>query len=224
MIVIDEDHYVFMVVYGRGSHTLSRKEIGTRYALAGIRILVDPNDPKDVAQVHALQDAIMVRQPGGPGRFEVPNWDQASLKKVRDALVVLGETIPDWRRAAGRRKACAVSPRSHGSGPRQIAPNLTPVIFLLPHLTPMLTQRARLLGVDALRLDLQCRKGRLDRKTPNNFAHERHAPVQRYATASKWNRRAALWDVSSQRKSLNSARVRYSVVMRSSEPDARMRS
>ena len=49
-------------------------------------------------------------------------------------------------------------------------------------------------------------------------------PVQRYATASKWNRRAALWDVSSQRKSLNSARVRYSVVMRSSEPDARMRS
>jgi hypothetical protein len=49
-------------------------------------------------------------------------------------------------------------------------------------------------------------------------------PVQRYATASKWNRRAALWDVSSQRKSLNSARVRYWVVMRSSEPDARMRS
>ena len=103
MIVIDEDHYVFTVVYGRGSHTLSRKEIGTRYALAGIRILVDPNDPKDVAQVHALQDAIKVRQPGGPGRFEVPNWDQASQKKVRDALVVLGETIPDWRRAAGRR-------------------------------------------------------------------------------------------------------------------------
>ena len=28
---------------------------------------------------------------------------QASHKKVRDALVVLGETIPDWRRAAGRR-------------------------------------------------------------------------------------------------------------------------
>jgi hypothetical protein len=101
--MIDEDHYVFTVVYGRGSHTLSRKEIGTRYALAGIRILVDPNDPKDVAQVHALQDAIKVRQPGGPGRFEVPNWDQASQKKVRDALVVLGETIPDWRRAAGRR-------------------------------------------------------------------------------------------------------------------------
>ena len=103
MIVIDEDHYVFTVVYGAGSHTLTRAEIGTRYAVAAIRILVDPNDPKDVAQVNALQDAIKVEQPGGPGKFEVPNWDAASQKKVRDALVVLGETIPDWRRAAGRR-------------------------------------------------------------------------------------------------------------------------
>ncbi len=103
MIVIDEDHYVFTVVYGSGSHTVTKDKIGTRYALAAIRILVDPNDPKDVEQVHALQDAIKVEQRGGPGRFEVPNWDQASRKKVADALVVLGETLPDWRRAAGRK-------------------------------------------------------------------------------------------------------------------------
>ena len=103
MIVIDEDHYVFTVVYGAGSHTLTREQVGTRYAVAAIRILVDPNDPKDVARVNALQDAVKVEQPGGPGKFDVPNWDAASQKKVRDALVVLGETIPDWRRAAGRR-------------------------------------------------------------------------------------------------------------------------
>ena len=62
--------------------------------MAAIRILVDPNDPKDVEQVNALQDAVKVEQPGGPGKFEVPNWDAASQKKVRDALMVLGETIP----------------------------------------------------------------------------------------------------------------------------------
>jgi hypothetical protein len=77
--------------------------MGTRYALVAIRTLVDPNDPKDVAQVNALQNAVKVEQPGGPGKFEVPNWDPVSQKKVRDALVVLGETIPDWKRAAGRR-------------------------------------------------------------------------------------------------------------------------
>ncbi len=103
MIVIDEDHYVATVVYGAGHHTLTKAQIGTRYVLAAIRILADPNDPKDVAQVNALQDAVKVEQPGGPGQFEVPNWDSASHKKVRDALVVLGETIPDWRHAAGRR-------------------------------------------------------------------------------------------------------------------------
>ena len=49
MIVIDEDHYVFTVVYGAGRHTLTKAKIGTRYAVAAIRILVNPNDPKDVA-------------------------------------------------------------------------------------------------------------------------------------------------------------------------------
>ena len=103
MIVIDEDHYAYMVVYGAGTHTLPRDKVGTRYALAAIRILANPNDPKDVAQVNALQDAVKVEQQGGPGKFEVPNWDGASHKKVRDALVVLGGTIPDWRHAAGRK-------------------------------------------------------------------------------------------------------------------------
>ncbi len=53
--------------------------------------------------MHALQDAVKVEQPGGLGKFEVPNWDPANHKKVRDALTTLGETIPDWRQAAGRR-------------------------------------------------------------------------------------------------------------------------
>ena len=36
MIVIDEDHYVFTVVYGAGRHTLTKAKIGTRYAVAAI--------------------------------------------------------------------------------------------------------------------------------------------------------------------------------------------
>jgi hypothetical protein len=103
MMVIDEDHYVFSVVYGPGRHTLTREQVRTRYALAAIRILVDPNDSADLAQVRALQDSIKVEQPGGPGRFEAPDWDPVSHKKVRDALAALGETLPDWRRAAGRK-------------------------------------------------------------------------------------------------------------------------
>ncbi len=68
--------------------------------VVAIRTLVDPADPKDVQQVHALQDAIKVSQ-SNPGRFEVPNWDPASQKKVRDALLILATTIPDFRKAFG---------------------------------------------------------------------------------------------------------------------------
>ncbi|CAM5222094.1 carboxylesterase [Bosea thiooxidans] len=98
--VINQDHYVPMVAYGAGAHTIDRKKAGTRYVAVGIRTLVDPADPKDVQQVHALQDGIKVRQKA-PGSFQVPNWDPASQKKVRDALLVLGSTIPDFKRAFG---------------------------------------------------------------------------------------------------------------------------
>jgi hypothetical protein len=103
MQVIDEDHYTPEVLYGAGSYTFTREKIGTRYVSLGVRILVDPEDPEDIKQVHALQDAINVEQPGGPGRFEVPNWDQASRKNVHDALLALAETLPDTKRTFGAR-------------------------------------------------------------------------------------------------------------------------
>jgi hypothetical protein len=49
MIVIDEDHYVVTVVYGAGNYSFTKDKVGTRYALAAIRILLDPNDPNDDA-------------------------------------------------------------------------------------------------------------------------------------------------------------------------------
>jgi hypothetical protein len=104
MQVINEDHYVPQVAYDAGAYTLDKAKVGTRYVAVAIRTLVDPADPEDVKQVHALQDAIKVEQPGGPGKFEVPVWDQASQKKVRDALLVLGTTIPDFKKAFGTKE------------------------------------------------------------------------------------------------------------------------
>jgi hypothetical protein len=100
MQVINEDHYVPAVYYGAGTRTLTKASVGTRYVVVGVRTLVDPNDPKDIEQVHKLQDAIKVSQKAA-GQFEVPNWDQASQKKVRDALLVLATTLPDFKKAFG---------------------------------------------------------------------------------------------------------------------------
>jgi hypothetical protein len=92
------------VVYGTGEYDLTKKKVGTRYVLTSVRTLVDPGNPDDREQVHALQDAIAVKQPGGPGRFDVPNWDPVSQKNVRDLLKALGESLPDWNGAAGPRR------------------------------------------------------------------------------------------------------------------------
>src|SRR3984885_8097207 len=100
--VIDEDEYTHGVFYGAGSHILTRQGIGTRYVAVAVRTLVDPTDPKDVEQVHALQDAIKVSQKSS-GKFEIPNWDPVSQKKVRDALLVLASTMSDFRGAFGAR-------------------------------------------------------------------------------------------------------------------------
>src|SRR5258705_1169498 len=97
MQVINEDQYTPAVYYGAGSHTLTKEGIGTRYVSVVVRTVVDPANPQDVQQVHALQDALKVRQQS-PGTFEIPNWDEASLKKVRAALLQLGETISDTKR------------------------------------------------------------------------------------------------------------------------------
>lgn len=101
--IINQDHYAPMVVYGKGSTTLTRKKVGTRYVAAAVRTLVDPADRKDLEQVHKLQDAIKVRQKG-TGKFEVPRWDPASQKKVRDALLVLASTTDGFTKAFGTKK------------------------------------------------------------------------------------------------------------------------
>ena len=68
-----------------------------------MRILVDPDDPADVADVHALQDAFVVKQENA-GSFEVPKWDPLSQKTVRDALIALSNTLPDTRGTFGTKK------------------------------------------------------------------------------------------------------------------------
>ena len=100
--MISEDHYA-RTFYGAGPHVIDKAGVGTRYAVVGIRTLVDPDDPKDVAEVHRLQDAIRVSQPR-PGSLEMPKWDPASQKKVRDALLVLGATMPDFKGAFGTKE------------------------------------------------------------------------------------------------------------------------
>jgi hypothetical protein len=100
MQVVNQDQYTPATYYGAGTHTLTREMIGTRYAIAVVRFLLDFSNKEEIQQVHALQDAIKFSQER-PGTFEIPNWDRASLKKVQAALLQLGTTVSDTRRMFG---------------------------------------------------------------------------------------------------------------------------
>ncbi|CCM78260.1 DUF1214 domain-containing protein [Rhizobium mesoamericanum] len=99
LMAVSQDHYA-TTVYGAGTHTFDKATVGTRYVLLGTRILVDPNEPKDIDQVHALQDGITASQ-NGTGTLELPTYDTASQKKVHDALLVLASTLSNFDRAFG---------------------------------------------------------------------------------------------------------------------------
>jgi len=111
MQVVNEDQYTIAVYYGAGRHTLTREAVGTRYAVAVLRILVDFSNPEEIRQVHALQDAVRASQER-PGAFEIPNWDATSLKAMKAALLQLGATLSDTRRMFGA-NAQQVDPVKH---------------------------------------------------------------------------------------------------------------
>lgn len=124
--VIDQDEYTLDVFYAPGAKTFSRRPDGTRYMLVIVRTLADPENPQDLKAVHALQDAIKVEQKSA-GALQVPNWDPQSQAKVRDALKVLGSTLPDSDRMFGSK--AEVDPVRHligaavgwGGNPRSAA-------------------------------------------------------------------------------------------------------
>lgn len=109
--MISEDHYNPAIYYDGEAHTITREQVGTRYVSLAVRTFVDPSDPADLQRVHALQDAIKVDQPGGPGKFEVPAWGQDSLTSVRNELKSSAASLGDLSKAFGTR--LEVDPKQH---------------------------------------------------------------------------------------------------------------
>jgi hypothetical protein len=110
MMVINQDHSMLPVEHGAGKCTFTKEQIGSRYVIVLFRTFVDANDPADIKAANALQDKIAVRQKDS-GKFKIPDWDEASLKKVRDAIKVLAATRTDARGMFGDK--AKLDPISH---------------------------------------------------------------------------------------------------------------
>ena len=84
MHVVNQDHYMF-VEANPGTYDLTEENVGTRFAMVGIRTFTDPKDPDDLKKAHEAQDAVKV-EGGGKGPFDAPDWDQEALATGRKAL------------------------------------------------------------------------------------------------------------------------------------------
>lgn len=94
MLIVNQDHSIWPAVHDAGKFTLTRKMIGTRYVFVIFRTFMDPSNPADLKAANTLQDKITAVQ-AHAGSFQIPDWDEASLHKVRDAINVLASTKTD---------------------------------------------------------------------------------------------------------------------------------
>ncbi len=102
-MIVNEDHFVNEVLHDAAEYTLTSDHYGSRYALVGIRILVDPNDSADVAAVAAIQDRLAVDARSSQ-TFVMPDYHLESLDETRDALLALARGLDDFDRMFGARK------------------------------------------------------------------------------------------------------------------------
>jgi hypothetical protein len=65
------------------------------------RILVDANDPDDIAEVNRLQDRVILNL-NSQNAYAHPDYDQDSFKATKDALLALGKGVSDTTRTFGR--------------------------------------------------------------------------------------------------------------------------
>ena len=81
MQVIDEDEYTPEVHYGAAVRTLTKDQIGTRYAIVAVRILVDPDDPRTSGRSTRCRMRSRSASPAGPGPSRSPiGMHRARLK------------------------------------------------------------------------------------------------------------------------------------------------
>ena len=84
VMLVNADHYINRILHDAGTYELSVDDLDTDHVLVAARILVDPTDPADVAEVNALQDRITL-DARSARPFASPDYDQQSLDTTRDA-------------------------------------------------------------------------------------------------------------------------------------------
>ena len=109
-MVVNQDHYINRIFHGPGAYELSVQEFDTPYVGLGVRVLVDPGEPSDLAEVAAVQDEFALRS-NSARPFVSPEYDTVSLDATRNALLTLAKGLTRFDHAFGAKDS--VDPVRH---------------------------------------------------------------------------------------------------------------
>ena len=98
--VINQDHYGPLILRDSGEHVLTREIVGSDYAVLVARILVDPANAADIAEVNRLQNALAVAG-GGTGQFQLPEYEEHSHTETREAILTLARGVSKYDHSFG---------------------------------------------------------------------------------------------------------------------------
>ena len=90
LMPISQNHDIYRGLNAPGTYTFKQSEVGTRYMVFVVRVLMDPNDPKDMDRAHKLQDGIVVQQADKGDMSGLEDWDEESMLNMRKAYNILG--------------------------------------------------------------------------------------------------------------------------------------
>jgi hypothetical protein len=102
VMVVNNDHYVNDVLHDPGVHELTVEAFDTPYVAVAARVLVDPSDPADIAEVARIQDGFAVDAVSARP-FVMPDYDVDSFQAVREAVLTLARAGIQSEGMFGRR-------------------------------------------------------------------------------------------------------------------------
>ncbi|GAA2912031.1 hypothetical protein JOD62_001928 [Microbacterium keratanolyticum] len=103
VMLVSQDHYIPRVLHSGGTYELTAEEVGSDFVLAAGRILVDPENPDDIATVNELQRQFAATSAGGT-IFTPTVWEETSFTATRAALIELAKGLGGMEGCFGRKE------------------------------------------------------------------------------------------------------------------------
>jgi len=113
VMVVNQDHYINGVFHDPGTYRLTVDAFDTPFVVLAARVLVDPTDPADLAEVTRIQDGLQL-EAASSRDFAPGDWDTASLDAFRTEMAGHVTSGFDASRMFGRRED--VDPDKHNVG------------------------------------------------------------------------------------------------------------